>query len=168
MSDDRLGAQPVVLLSDGFWHRHFGGDPAVIGKALDMDGADYTIAGILPPGFSFYETDRDVFVPIGQWDNPSFRDRRLDLSSHAVGRLMPGVTPSQASAEMDSIAEDLAVAYPEADKGVGVSRNSDGRRSRRQCAAGPADAARRCRVSAADCVHKCRQLVACAFDPPFR
>lgn len=120
-SDDLLGAQPVVLLSDGFWHRHFGGDPAVIGKALDMDGADYTISGILPPGFSFYDTDRDVFVPIGQWDNPSFRDRRLDLSAHAVGRLRPGVTPGQASAEMDSIAQDVAAAYPEADKGVGVT-----------------------------------------------
>ncbi len=121
LSDDRLGAAPVVLLSDGFWHRHFGGDSAVIGKALDLDGADYTIAGILPPGFSFYETDRDIFVPIGQWDNPSFRDRLLDLSSHAVGRLRPEVTPSHASAEMDSIARDLAVAYPEADKGVGVT-----------------------------------------------
>jgi len=120
-SDDLLGAQPVVMLSDGFWHRHFGGDPAVIGKALDLDGGSYTIAGILPPGFSFYDIDRDIFVPIGRWDNPSFRDRRLDISSHAVGRLRPGVTPSQASAEMDSIAQNLAVAYPEADKGVGVT-----------------------------------------------
>ena len=120
-NDDRLGAQPVVLLSDGFWHRHFGGDPAVIGKSLDLEGNDYIITGVLPPGFSFYDVDRDVFVPVGQWDDPSFLDRRVDVSSHAVGRLRPGVTLTQASAEMDSIAQHLATAFPEADKGVGIN-----------------------------------------------
>ncbi len=120
-SDDRLGAQPVVLLSDGFWHRRFGGDARVVGKALELNGTAYTIAGVLPAGFSFYEVDRDVFIPVGQWDDPSFRDRLVDVSSHAVGRLKPGVTVAQARDEMDSIARHLAAEYPEADKGVGVS-----------------------------------------------
>src|ERR1700722_20542117 len=52
-NDDQLGAQPVVLLSDGFWHRHFGGDPAIPGKSLEMEGTAYTIAGVLPPEFKF-------------------------------------------------------------------------------------------------------------------
>ena len=120
-SDDRLGAAPVVLLSDGFWHRRFGGDPSVLGRALQLNGISYSIAGVLPPGFSFYGVDRDVFVPVGQWNDPSFLDRRVDVSSHAVGRLRAGVTLVQASAEMESIAQQLAVTYPEADKGVGIT-----------------------------------------------
>ncbi|HEY6489312.1 MAG: ABC transporter permease [Terracidiphilus sp.] len=118
--DDRLGAAPVVLLSDGFWHRHFGGDAGTLGRSIQLDGTDYTVVGILPPGFDFYGIDRDVFVPVGQWSDPSFLDRRVDVSSHAVGRLASGVTLVQARAEMDSIARQLANAYPEADKGVGI------------------------------------------------
>jgi predicted permease len=120
-SDDQLGAQPVALLSDGFWHRHFGGDPAILGKSFELEGTPYTIAGVLPSKFSFNDVERDVLVPAGQWADPSFRDRSVDLSSHAVGRLRPGVTLAQASAEMDSLAQNLSVAYPEADKGVGIS-----------------------------------------------
>jgi predicted permease len=120
-NDDRLGAAPVVLLSDGFWHRYFGGDRSVMGRALQLNGTGYTIAGILPAGFSFYGVDRDVFLPIGQWDDPSFLDRRVDVSSHAVARLGAGVTLAQASEEMDSISRQLSLTYPEADKGVGIT-----------------------------------------------
>jgi predicted permease len=110
--DDQIGAAPVVMLSDGFWHRRFGASPSIIGKSIDLNGTDYTITGILPPNLKFYGVDRDIFSPIGQWN---------DLSSHAFGRLKPGVTLAQASAEMNSIAHRLALAYPEADKDVGVS-----------------------------------------------
>ena len=119
--DDRLGAAPVVMLSDGFWHRHFGASPDIIGKSIELNGAGYTITGVLPPNFKFYGVDRDIFSPIGQWNDPSFLDRRVDFSSHAFGRLKPGVTLEQAGAEMNSIAHRLALAYPEADKDVGVS-----------------------------------------------
>jgi len=120
-SDDRLGAAPVALLSDGFWHRRYGGDSSVIGKSMHLDGNEYIIVGILPAEFRFYDVERDVFLPIGQWSDPSFLDRRVDVSSHAVGRLSPGVTLAEAREEMDSIARQLAIEYPEADKGVGVS-----------------------------------------------
>lgn len=120
-SDDRLGAGPVVLLSDGFWHSRYGGDPGVIGKPVQLDGTNYTVIGVLPAKFRFYGVDRDVFVPIGQWNDPSFLDRRVDVSSHAIGRLSPGITLAQARAEMDAIARQLAVEYPDADKGVGIS-----------------------------------------------
>jgi predicted permease len=119
--DDQLGAAPVVLLSNGFWHRRYGGDPGVIGKLVQLDGTSYTVIGILPAEFRFYGVDRDVFVPIGQWSDPSFLDRRVDVSSHAVGRLAPGATLAQARSEMDAIARHLAIEYPEADKGVGIT-----------------------------------------------
>jgi predicted permease len=119
-SDDHLGAAPVALLSNGFWHRRFGGSLSILGKPITLNGADYTIVGILPPGFRFYGVDRDVYVPIGQWTDPSFRDRRIDESAHVVARLDPGVTLAQAQADMDTVAHNLALAYPEVDKGFGA------------------------------------------------
>ena len=118
--DDRLGAAPVAILSDGFWHRRFGGSMGILGKPLALNGTDYTVVGILPPSFTFYGVARDVFVPIGQWDDPNLRDRRVDISTHAVGRLKDGVTLAAARAEMDGIARHLAAMYPEADKDVGI------------------------------------------------
>ncbi len=118
--DDRIGAAPVVMLSDGFWHSHFGASPNIVGSSIDLNGTDYTVMGILPPEFSFYGIQRDIYTPVGQWNDPSFLDRRVDVSSHALGRLKPGVTLAQARADMDSIAHHLALAYPEADKGVGI------------------------------------------------
>jgi predicted permease len=119
--DDHPGATPVVILGGGFWKRKFASSFEVIGKAITLNGTAYTIVGVIPAGFTFYGHDRDVYTPIGQWNDASFRDRRVDVSSHGVGRLKPGVTLSQAKADMDGIAQNLAVAYPEADKAVGIT-----------------------------------------------
>lgn len=123
-TDDQLGAAPAVLLSDGFWQRRFGSDRNIVGKVLELNGTGYTIVGVLPRDFSFNGVDRDVLVPAGQWDDPSFRDRRVDVSSHAIGRLRPGASLAQARAELDGIAAHLADLYPEADKGVGITVTS--------------------------------------------
>src|SRR5579862_2199275 len=119
--DDHLGAAPVVILGGGLWKRKFGSSLDVIGKSMILNGASYTIAGVIPAGFTFYGRDRDVYTPIGQWNNVSFRDRRVDVSSHGIARLKPGVTLAQAKADMDGIAQNLAVAYPEANKAVGIT-----------------------------------------------
>jgi len=58
-------------------------------------------------------------VPIGQWTDPTFLDRRISMGTNSIGRLKPGVSLAQARADMDSVAQNLAVAYPEADKGLG-------------------------------------------------
>jgi predicted permease len=118
--DDQLGAAPVVILSGGFWKRKFGSSPDIIGKPIILNGAAYTVIGVIPDTFSFYGNIRDVYTPIGQWRDPSFRDRRISVSARSFGRLNPGVTLPQAQAEMDKIARDLAVAYPEADSGKTV------------------------------------------------
>src|SRR5271163_3825632 len=119
--DDQVGAAPVVILGGGFWKRRFGSSLEIIGKQITLSGTSYTIVGVIPASFTFYGHDRDVYTPIGQWNDTSFRDRRVDLSSHGVGRLKPGVTLSQAKADMDGIAQNLALAYPEADKNVGIT-----------------------------------------------
>jgi len=119
--DDHPGAAPVVILGGGFWKRKFGSSLEVAGKSMTLNGTNYTIIGVIPAGFTFYGRDRDVYTPIGQWTDPNFRDRRVDVSSHGIGRLKPGVTLSQAKADMDALAKNQAAAYPEADKAVGIA-----------------------------------------------
>jgi len=119
--DDRVGAAPVVILGGGFWKRKFGSSLEIIGKSLTLNGTSYTVVGVIPPGFTFYGQDRDVYTPIGQWNDPSFHDRRVDVSAHAVGSLKPGVTLAQAKADMDGIAANLAAAFPDANEAEGIT-----------------------------------------------
>src|SRR5579872_3080272 len=119
--DDRVGAGPVVILGGGFWNRAFGSSREVVGKALVLNGTSYTIVGVIPENFTFYGRDRDVYTPIGQWNDPSFLDRRISVSARVIGRLKPGATVAQASADMDVVARHLAEAFPVADKGAGIA-----------------------------------------------
>jgi putative ABC transport system permease protein len=122
--DDRVGAAPVVILGGGFWKRRFGSSPDIVGKSIALNGTSYTVVGVIPSDFTFYGQLRDLYTPIGQWNDPSFNDRRIDMSAHAIGRLKPGVTLAQAQADMDGVARNLAATYPEADKDVGITLNS--------------------------------------------
>ncbi len=119
--DDQLGVAPVVILGGGLWRRKFGSSNDVIGKSLTLNGTSYLVVGVMPPGFTFYGQDRDVYTPIGQWNDPSFRDRRISVSAHAIGRLKSGVTLPQAKADMDLVASNLAAAFPVADKQAGIT-----------------------------------------------
>jgi predicted permease len=121
VDDDQIGAAPVVILGGGFWSEKFGSAPDIVGKSLTLNGTSYTVIGVVPASFTFYGQDRDVYTPIGQWDDVSFRDRGVDVSAHGIARMRPGVTLAQASSEMDAIAENLAKAYPEVDKSVGIT-----------------------------------------------
>ncbi|HXU48320.1 MAG TPA: ABC transporter permease, partial [Candidatus Binatia bacterium] len=123
--EDQIGAAPVVLLSEGLWKRKFGGSADAVGKSVSLNGTSYTIVGVIPGDFHYasgnFRFNTDIFVPIGQWDAPLFRDRRTGMGMDAVGRLAPGVTLAQAQADMDGIAHNLATAYPDVDKGSGVA-----------------------------------------------
>jgi len=119
--DDQVGAAPVAILGGGFWKRRFGASPDIVGKSINLNGTSHTIVGVIPASFSFYGHDRDVYTPIGQWNDPSFHDRRIVFSSGMVGRLKPGVMLPMAKADMGNVARNLAAAYPEADKGLGAT-----------------------------------------------
>ncbi|HKQ86464.1 MAG TPA: ABC transporter permease [Candidatus Acidoferrales bacterium] len=123
--EDQIGAAPVVLISEGLWKRKFAASPTAVGKALSLNGTAYTIVGVIPGDFHYtsgnFHLNTDVFVPIGQWDAPLFRDRRTGMGMDAVGRLAPGVTLAQARADMDGIAHNLATAYPDVDKDSGIA-----------------------------------------------
>src|SRR5215472_17611008 len=120
VDDDQIGAAPVVILSGGLWKRKFGSSPEIIGTPIILNGTAYTIVGIIPDSFFFYGNMRDVYTPIGQWRDPSFRDRRISVSARAFGRLKSDVTLAKGQAEMNEIARNLAMAYPEADAGKSI------------------------------------------------
>jgi predicted permease len=126
-AEDELNGPPAVILSGGFWKAKFGASPSIIGKALNLDGTDYTVVGVLPASFYFCCRNinfipSDVYVPLGADKDPYMQSRKFHPGIMAVGRLNPGVTPAQARADMDRVAHTLAATYPDADKdrGIGV------------------------------------------------
>jgi predicted permease len=125
-NDDHAGAAPVVILSNAFWQRRFGGSRQIVGRSISLNGTAYTVIGILPADFYFRGDNfgsriPDIFVPLGQWTDKTFLDRRVGMGMDAMGRLKPGVTIAQARADMNNVAANLARAYPEADKDSGVT-----------------------------------------------
>ena len=118
--EDRLGGAPVALIREGLWKRRFGSANDILGKTITLNGTSYAIIGVIPATYQL-PSDREVYVPIGQWSEPSFRDRRMSFGMQVLGRLSPGVTFGQARADMDRIARNLSISYPEADAGKGVT-----------------------------------------------
>src|SRR6476660_5883504 len=118
--DDKPGTR-VVLLSHSLWQRRFGSDPAVIGRALTLNGESYTVVGVMPrlvqlPG---YENVNDqLWVPIAF---PS--EEAAQRGNHfleVIARMKPGVTLTQAQAEMETIAARLEQQYPDYNMRIGA------------------------------------------------
>ena len=123
-AEDQLGGPPAVILSGGFWKRKFGSSPDIIGKAVNLDGTDYTVVGVIPENFYFCCSSTgfrlsDVYVTIGASKDPPVRDRRM-ISTWGVGRMKQGVTLAQARGDMDGVARSLGAAYPDTDKDTGI------------------------------------------------
>jgi putative ABC transport system permease protein len=125
--EEKPGAARVLVIGDGLWRRCLNADPAVIGRAINYNGASWTVIGVLPANFDFYgrsNGNNDVFLPIGQLpDQPLLRDR----GSHAfdvIARLRPGVSEREAVTAMNTIAARLAAQYPVTNAGVTVEVRS--------------------------------------------
>ncbi len=118
--EDRLGAAPVVVIGSGVWKRKFGSSSDILRKIITLNGTDYAVIGVIPSK-SRLQPNNDVYVPIGQWREPTFRDRRMSFGMRVLGRLAPGVTFERARIEMERISRNLAVSYPEADAGKSVT-----------------------------------------------
>jgi len=100
-------AQPVTLLSYGFWKRQLGGDRSIIGQTLNLSGVPVTVVGVLPQTFDFgsvFSPDAkiDLFTPYIMDD---FRNDGNDLA--LVGRLKPGVSLAAAQSEADQLFPQL-------------------------------------------------------------
>jgi putative ABC transport system permease protein len=122
--EDEIGAAPIAIIGAGLWKRKFGESPDVLGKTLTLDGKDYTIVGVTPAAFDLFLRSvriTEVYVPIGQWNNPLLPKRGAGLGIHGIARLKPGVTVEQASADLQQISRSLAAAFPDTNNGITAS-----------------------------------------------
>jgi len=113
------GNDLVVVLSHGLWERHFGSDPSVIGKTLQLNGSSYQIVGVMPSSFYFAGKDAELWAPMG-WERDKVAQQRRPHYVRVIARLKPGVTVAQARAEMTGIASRLEQQYPVTNKMMGV------------------------------------------------
>ncbi len=122
---DREEKLPVIVLSHRLWRRRFNADPGVLGKSVSLSGHPFTIVGVAPPGFRGLDLvlDPEFWIPLGNVEqlatNIPSRDARDYHWVAVVARLNPGVTRTQAAAELGVLAQRFAKSYPDTDKGGG-------------------------------------------------
>jgi predicted permease len=114
--EDRPIANRVVILSRALWQRRFGGDQSIIGRSVQIDGAGFTVVGIMGEQ---YPLDTDFWIPLSNLDQRDLTNR-MSHSVRVIGRLKHGVPIAQARREMDTIAERLQQLYPASNKSLGV------------------------------------------------
>lgn len=115
------GGADVVVLSHGFWSREFGADPAVVGRALDLEGRSVQVVGVMPEGFRFPSGDIDFWTPYA-WE-PAYREAVWFRRAHfvrPVARLAPGVSREAADAELQAVVARLQTEYPETNRVMGA------------------------------------------------
>jgi putative ABC transport system permease protein len=118
-SDDRDGAPGTVLLSYPLWQRAFGGDRAVLGRRVLLDGLPYLVVGVMPPSFSYPRRQAVLWVPI-RFSEDDYADR-TNYALEVVARLRRGVSSSRAQAEMNVIAAQLERQYPKENRQTGIA-----------------------------------------------
>jgi putative ABC transport system permease protein len=107
--DDRVGAPPVVLLSDALWTRRYAADRRIVGATIRVNGVAHTVIGVMPPRFKFPEY-AELWVPAAPNAVGGPRDQR-DFG--VVARLAPRVSLETADAELHAIAKGLEARHPE-------------------------------------------------------
>jgi predicted permease len=116
-SEDEVGNDREVVLSNRIWRSRFDGDPNVIGRQITLDAKNYTIIGVLPENSEFDRSWAVMWLPL------AFTPANMTRNYHwlyAIASLDPGVTLKQARAQMDTIGARIAALYPDSNKGWGV------------------------------------------------
>ena len=119
LQENQPGGAPVVVISDHLWRERFGGRPEALGKSVTLDGVDYSIVGVAPPGFRL-NLAADVFTPLGQLDPLILNNRGSHDGIFALARLKPGVNLPQTQAEMNTIQSRLDRLYPNDNRDLGI------------------------------------------------
>ena len=122
---------PEIVLSYALWHSHFNGDPAVVGRTVQINKYPFTIIGVARPDFRGTELffAPDLWAPIvnSQQISDWFSlEERGNHNAWAVGHLKPGVTPAAATSDLNTIANSLAKTYPKSDDGLKFSLSRPG------------------------------------------
>jgi predicted permease len=118
-SDDRLHAAPAAIISNRLWRERFGASPQALGRTMVLEGVNFTIVGVLPPGF-YFMSPMDVYTPLTPGE-PLYVDDRTVHSIAGLGRVRPEVTIGEAQGELAAIQQNLDREYPTADRDLGVN-----------------------------------------------
>jgi predicted permease len=119
--DEKVNGSQVAVLSYATWRVRFGGDRNIVGKAVKLNKVHYTVIGVAPQYFNGIERffSPELWVPIhneSQIEGYDWLEGRQNNNAFVVGRLKPGVTPQQATADLNGIAAQLAKEFPGEDK----------------------------------------------------
>ena len=117
--DEKSGNDHVAVLSATAWRRYFGGDAGVVGRSIDLNGASYTVVGVLPTGAA-YPAEGEVWLPLSLLDQPT-QASRVWHSVYVLGRLRAGVGLAEANTDMQTIAARISAAYPATNKLEGIA-----------------------------------------------
>ncbi|HET7457284.1 MAG TPA: ABC transporter permease [Gemmatimonadaceae bacterium] len=107
----RSGPSPVVIVSDGLWRQRYGGDPAIVGRTIVVNGAPRTVIGVMPPHLDFPSAATALWLPLRL--NVDSLDTRNNHNLDVVGRLAPGATLDQAAAQASTLARRWMTEFPE-------------------------------------------------------
>jgi len=124
--DSTPGRDLVTVISHSLWERKFASDPQAIGRKLRINGAEFTVIGVAPEGFTGPQAFvmPDVYVPVNSYPQAIPNSRSDFLSARGsrgftlLGRLKPQVDQAQAQAELGILAQRLAAQYPETNGGA--------------------------------------------------
>jgi putative ABC transport system permease protein len=119
--DDRAGAERVAVISERLWRMRFNRDPAILGRALLLNGEPHTVVGVMPATMRFPSRLTDVWLPLGPIVDTLPKDRGAHPGLYAVGLMKADVTFDTAVAEMDRVARRLEQEHPTSNHGLGVA-----------------------------------------------
>jgi predicted permease len=112
-ADDQPGANATVVLTWGLWKRRFGSDPGIVGKNILVDDKSYTVVGILPAWFAWPDAKVQLWTPLYHEKSPALMRLFEAHNFDVVGRLRPGVTVQQASAELNAQQREIRREHPD-------------------------------------------------------
>lgn len=117
LDEDQRGHTKVALISEDLWRRGFGSDPRAVGRTVKIDGEDHTLIGVVPSRFRIWIFPAQLWIPLDFKPEQLGPDGRRDHFLNIFARLKPGVSQTQAHAELGAIAQRLAAENPESNKG---------------------------------------------------
>ncbi|HZT61099.1 MAG TPA: ABC transporter permease [Pyrinomonadaceae bacterium] len=130
--DEEQGRNRVAVLGYNLWKRDFGGDARVLDSPLKLNDEDYTVVGVMPPGFEFpsgaempagqqFASATELWTPLTKPSTPAALNDRTVRGYRAIGRLKDGVTIEQAQADTAAVIKRLVEEHPTENEGLGVS-----------------------------------------------